>query len=177
MLDKDKEDKEAKRAAKEAKKAAKKAAKAAAEKAAGPSGSSSTDGAGKRKRGDDDDEEEKEEKEEKRAKDCGEAPPVAAGGAAAAAAPVAAAAVVSTKPIKWKKIISKEIKSSGGVISLKELRKVAVAEAHAHPSHVGRKSKQLKEEFDEVMPTFNKFEVDDDGKVRIKAGGDKDGDD
>lgn len=74
-----------------------------------------------------------------------------------------------TKPIKWKKIIAKELKSTGGNMSLKELRKAAVAEAHAHPSHVGRKSKELKEEFDAVLPTFNKFEVVD-GKVRIRAG-------
>ena len=60
--------------------------------------------------------------------------------------------------VKWKKIIQKELKSVGGRMSAKELRKACVAEARAHPSYGGRDSKQLKAEFDELLPTFDKFE-------------------
>ena len=52
----------------------------------------------------------------------------------------AAEAELSGKPIKWKKLISKELQSCGGKMNLKELRKAVVAEARAHPSHTGRKS-------------------------------------
>ena len=81
----------------------------------------------------------------------------------------------SVKPIKWKKIIAKELKSCGGRMTLKELRKAAVAEARAHPSHVGRKSEELKLEFDAQLPSFHKFEVAE-GQVRLAKtkGGDDD---
>ena len=72
----------------------------------------------------------------------------------------------ATKPIKWKAIITKELESVGGTMSLKELRRAAVAEVQAHPSHQGRKAKQLKEEFDEVFPTFHKYAVVD-GQVAL----------
>ena len=74
----------------------------------------------------------------------------------------------ATKPIKWKTIITKELESVGGKMSLKELRRAAVAEVQAHPSHQGRKAKQLKEEFDEVFPTFHKYAVVD-GQVALVA--------
>ena len=65
----------------------------------------------------------------------------------------------ATKPIKWKAIITKELQSEGGSMSLKNLRKATVAEVSAHPSYSGRKAKQIKEEFDAVLPTFNKYKV------------------
>ena len=64
-----------------------------------------------------------------------------------------------TKPIKWKKIIAKELKTEGGSMSLKALKKACVAEARAHPSYKGRDKEKVKEEFDEVLPTFHKFKV------------------
>ena len=63
------------------------------------------------------------------------------------------------KPIKWKKIIAKELTSCGGTMNIKELRKSAVAEVLAHPSHGGRKRAELIEEFDREMPRFNRFEI------------------
>jgi len=64
------------------------------------------------------------------------------------------------KPIKWKKIIAKELKSCGGRMNLKELRKACVAEALAHPSHRNRQGGQVRREFDEQLSTFHKFKVD-----------------
>ena len=64
-----------------------------------------------------------------------------------------------TKPIKWKKIIAKELKSEGGSMGLKALRKACVAEARAHPSYKGRDKERVQEEFDESLPTFHKFKV------------------
>ena len=82
-----------------------------------------------------------------------------------AAPPVLDAA--STKPIKWKKIITKELQTEGGSMGLKALRKACVAEVRAHPTHKGGKDREtLKEEFDAVLPTFHKFQVDGE-KVRL----------
>ena len=58
------------------------------------------------------------------------------------------------------KLLAKELASVGGRMSLRELRKAVVAEARAHPSHAGRRSEELKEEFDRLMPTFDKFRVE-----------------
>jgi hypothetical protein len=71
-----------------------------------------------------------------------------------------------TKPIKWKKIIAKELETSGGSMGLKALRKAAIAEARAHPSHTGRQKEALGEEFDQVLPTFHKFQTVD-GRVAL----------
>lgn len=81
----------------------------------------------------------------------------------------------ATKPIKWKKIIQKELKSEGGSMTLKNLKKACVAEARAHPSHTGRDKEQIKQEFDEVLPTFHKFKVHN-NVVSFAEGGDKDDD-
>lgn len=70
------------------------------------------------------------------------------------------------KPIKWKKLIAKELEESGGHIQLKALRKATVAEAQAHPSYKGRPAKDLKEEFDRILPTFHKFIIDG-GQVKL----------
>ena len=56
-------------------------------------------------------------------------------------------------------------------MSLKELRKAAVAEVAAHPSHVGKKSKELKVEFDAVLPTLHKFTTSG-GTVTLAKGKD-----
>ena len=95
-----------------------------------------------------------EEKTKKKKKKTAAAEEEAAGGAGSAAADEG-----QMKPIKWKKIISKELQSCGGRMKLKELRKAAVAEARAHPSHQGREKEQLLREFDELLPTFNKYVV------------------
>ena len=63
------------------------------------------------------------------------------------------------KPIKWKKIITKELETCGGRMNLKDLRKVCIAEARAHPSHGDRQGKQVGEEFDAQLSTFHKFSV------------------
>jgi len=60
----------------------------------------------------------------------------------------------SSKPVKWKKIISKELESEGGSMKLKELRSAAVKEALAHPSHTGREEKDLRADFDAAFGTF-----------------------
>ena len=73
------------------------------------------------------------------------------------------------KPIKWKNIITKELNAAGGSMSQKKLRKAVVAEVCAHPSHASRKAKELKREFDEVLPTFHKYKVVD-GRVLLAAG-------
>ena len=69
-----------------------------------------------------------------------------------------------SKPIKWKKIISKELESEGGSMKLAELRSAAVKEALAHPSHTGREAKELGADFDAAFGTFTgikgKFVVD-----------------
>ena len=75
----------------------------------------------------------------------------------------------STKPIKWKKIIQKELQTEGGTMGLKALRKACVAEARAHPSYCGREKAVLQAEFDEVLPTFNKFKVNN-NMVTVAAG-------
>ena len=61
------------------------------------------------------------------------------------------------KPIKWKKIIAKELKTCGGKMGLKALKKACVAEVRAHPSHTGRDKEEVRAEFDAVLPTFHKF--------------------
>ena len=66
-----------------------------------------------------------------------------------------------TKPIKWKKIINKELEDAGGKLSLKKLRKACVSEARAHPSHRGRDKEGLESEFDTVLSTFDKYAVAD----------------
>ena len=63
------------------------------------------------------------------------------------------------KPIKWKKIITKELETCGGRMNIKDLRKVCVAEVRAHPTHSDRKPKQVGDEFDEQLRTFHKFSV------------------
>ena len=73
------------------------------------------------------------------------------------------------KPIKWKKMITKELETCGGRMNLKELRKAVVAEVQAHPSHGGRKAAQLKEEFDQVLPTFHKYRVEGSQVLMVKA--------
>jgi hypothetical protein len=72
------------------------------------------------------------------------------------------------KPIKWKKMITKELETCGGRMHLKELRKAVVAEAQAHPSHGERKAAALKEEFDEVLPTFHKYRVEGSQVILVK---------
>jgi len=63
------------------------------------------------------------------------------------------------KPVKWKKIVAKELMSCGGKMNMKELRKAAVAEALAHPSHNERNKAELIEEFDRTMPRFKRFQI------------------
>ena len=72
------------------------------------------------------------------------------------------------KPIKWKPLIAKELATCGGRMHIDELRKAAVAEARAHPSHSGRQTKELKEEFDRVLPTFKRFVVEG-NQVRVAS--------
>jgi len=72
------------------------------------------------------------------------------------------------KPIKWKPLIAKELATCGGRMHVDELRKAAVAEARAHPSHSGRQTKELKEEFDRVLPTFKRFVVEG-NQVRVAS--------
>jgi thioredoxin 1 len=79
----------------------------------------------------------------------------------------------ATKPVKWKKIIAKELKTEGGAMGLKALRKAAVAEVRAHPSHGGRDKEALMQEFDRVLPTFKKFKQDG-GRVSIAKGAEDD---
>eukprot|EP00315_Gephyrocapsa_oceanica_P016768 CAMPEP_0185364944 /NCGR_PEP_ID=MMETSP1364-20130426/12735_1 /TAXON_ID=38817 /ORGANISM="Gephyrocapsa oceanica, Strain RCC1303" /LENGTH=345 /DNA_ID=CAMNT_0027965463 /DNA_START=107 /DNA_END=1144 /DNA_ORIENTATION=+ len=74
------------------------------------------------------------------------------------------------KPVKWKKIVAKELTSAGGSMSLKALRKDCVAEVMAHPSHGDRKRAELTEEFDREMPRFKRFLVDG-GKVSFAPEG------
>ena len=74
----------------------------------------------------------------------------------------------ATKPIKWKSIITKELESVGGSLSVKKLRKATVAEVLAHPSYSGRNARDVKREFDEVLPTFHKYTVTD-GTVSLAA--------
>ena len=74
-----------------------------------------------------------------------------------------------TKPVKWKKIIAKELKSCGGSMSLKKLRKAAVAEAKAHPSYCDHDSGQLRVEFDQQLSRWNRFVVTD-GQIRLAPG-------
>jgi len=74
----------------------------------------------------------------------------------------------ATKAIKWKTIITKELAAAGGQMSQKKLRKAVVAEVQAHPSYAGREAKQLKAEFDQILPTFNKYTIAD-GKISIAA--------
>ena len=64
------------------------------------------------------------------------------------------AAAANTKPVKWKKIIAKELETEGGSMRLKELRSACVKEAKAHPSHKGRDGKSLGEDFDTHFGTF-----------------------
>ncbi len=63
------------------------------------------------------------------------------------------------KPIKWKKVIAKELESEGGTMSLKALRKATVAEVRAHPTYTGREKESLLEEFDREIVRFHKFVV------------------
>lgn len=77
----------------------------------------------------------------------------------------------ATKPIKWKKIIAKELRTEGGSMGLKALRKACVAEARAHPSHSGRDKATLLEEFDRMLPTFHKFRQEG-GRVSCVLGAD-----
>ena len=64
------------------------------------------------------------------------------------------AAAANAKPVKWKKIIAKELETEGGSMKLKELRSACVKEAKAHPSHEGRDGKSLGEDFDTHFGTF-----------------------
>ena len=64
------------------------------------------------------------------------------------------AAAANAKPVKWKKIIAKELETEGGSMRLKELRSACVKEAKAHPSHKGRDGKSLGEDFDTHFGTF-----------------------
>ena len=79
------------------------------------------------------------------------------------------------KPIKWKKIISKELQTCGGKMGLKALRKACVAEARAHPTHLGRDKGELIEEFDRLLPTFKKYSMVG-GQVTFAEGGAADAD-
>ena len=64
------------------------------------------------------------------------------------------AGAAHAKPVKWKKIIAKELESEGGSMKLKELRSACVKEAKAHPSHEGRDGKALGEDFDAHFGTY-----------------------
>ena len=64
------------------------------------------------------------------------------------------------KPIKWKKVIVKELKSCGGRMGLKALRKACVSEVRAHPSYGARDKVALLEEFDREIVRFHKFRVE-----------------
>jgi cell growth-regulating nucleolar protein len=81
------------------------------------------------------------------------------GGATEGGAKLGEAKPGGAKPVKWKKIVAKELTSCGGKMNLKELRKAAVAEVLAHPSHTGRNKAELIEEFDREMPRFKRFVV------------------
>ena len=88
--------------------------------------------------------------------------------AIASAASVPRRSMGAPKPIKWKPLIAKELATCGGRMRVDELRKAAVAEARAHPSHSGRQTKELKEEFDRVLPTFKRFVVEG-NQVRVAS--------
>uniref|UniRef100_A0A7S0LKP1 Zinc finger C2H2 LYAR-type domain-containing protein n=1 Tax=Coccolithus braarudii TaxID=221442 RepID=A0A7S0LKP1_9EUKA len=68
----------------------------------------------------------------------------------------------SPKPVKWKKIIIKELMSVGGSMRFKKLRTDAIDEAQAHPTHKGRPRRELEMDFDhevtERIDKFNRFE-------------------
>merc|ERR1711920_769108 len=71
------------------------------------------------------------------------------------------------KPVKWKKIIIKELKSVGGQMKFKKLRSEAINEALAHPTHKGRRRQELEDDFDREVTNrisrLNRFTYD--GKV------------
>ena len=58
-------------------------------------------------------------------------------------------------------------------MSLKRLRKAAVAEAKAHPSYCEHASAQLRVEFDQQLSRWNRFVVTD-GQIRFAPGHEND---
>ena len=70
------------------------------------------------------------------------------------------------KPIKWKPLIAKELATCGG-----RMRRRAAqggGRRGARASHSGRQTKELKEEFDRVLPTFKRFVVEG-NQVRVAS--------